>query len=230
MKVITLQIAILIINFFYLSIYAQDFFHQSPDIHKLSTGWQEPGFWRPKWIMERVFTAPDGTIEKVDRVYFKLKPDRTMKICNSRRRTFLEIFRKKDANEEKKKKLFETGDEKTESLVKQFKNKKVDESFFQIDGTWYYADAAPLNFANVKLETREIPKNGNKNSKKELILHDTKCDWGTIDGYCPNFRPGKLYKYKMEAGMPVGRYPVGSFTIKVSPHRPMISKEFLAFQ
>ncbi len=36
---------------------ADEFFHQRPDTHKSSPGWQEPGLWRPKWIVEREFFA-----------------------------------------------------------------------------------------------------------------------------------------------------------------------------
>jgi hypothetical protein len=198
---------------------AEDFFHQAPDQFKLSPGWQEPGFWRPKFIMERVFTSPDGTVESTDRVYFKLKPDRTMKIFRSTGRPFLEIF-KKTTEVEKKKKLFEAGSEESEAFKKQFS-----ESYFEIDGTWWWQDAAPLNQGKVKLETREGRK-----GEMERIRHDVRCDWGTLDSYVPKFREGKLLKYKTEAGIPVGTYPAGTFTIKVSPHRPLVSKEYLAFQ
>lgn len=207
-----------------LSNCADDFFHQAPDQFKLSPGWQEPGFWRPKFIMERVFTSPDGTVESTDRVYFKLKPDRTMKIFRSSGRPFLEIF-KKTTETEKKKKLFEAGSEESEAFKKQFSDQKVDDSYFAIDGTWWWQDAAPLNQGKVKLETRE-----GKRGAMEKIRHDVRCDWGTLDSYVPKFREGKLLKYKMEAGIPVGTYPAGTFTIKVSPHRPLVSKEYLAFQ
>ena len=31
-------------------------------------------------------------------------------------------------------------------------------------------------------------------------------------------------------GISLGTFPVGTFTIRVSPNRPMMSKDFLAFQ
>lgn len=78
--------------------------------------------------------------------------------------------------------------------------------------------------AVVKIETREGPDD-------EIIRHDIRCDWGTMDGYAAKFRRGKILKYKMtEAGVPIGTYQVGTFTIRVSPHRPLISKEYIAFE
>jgi len=108
------------------------------------------------------------------------------------------------------------------------KSKDVKDTFFEVDGTWWWQDAAPLPQGKVKLETRELDK---KDNKKEMIRHDIRCDWGVLDGYAARFRRGKIYKYKMtEAGIPVGTYAVGSFSIKVSPHRPLISKDYMAFQ
>jgi hypothetical protein len=201
------------------------FFHQAPDQHKLTPGWQEPGFWRPKFIMERVFTSPDGTPTHTDRLCFKLKPDRTMKIYRSSNRPLFEMF-KKQTETEKKKKLFESGAEDVTSLKQQFETNKADDSFFDVDGTWWWQDGAPLNQGKVKLETRENKEDG----EREKIRHDVRCDWGTLDGYVPKFREGKILKYKFEAGIPMPNIHAGSFTIKVSPHRPLVSKDFLAFQ
>ena len=65
----------------------------------------------------------------------------------------------------------------------------------------------------------------------EKIRHDCRCDWGKLDGYAPLFRAGKIIKYKMTPnGIPIGTYVAGTFNIKVSPHRPIVSKDFLAFQ
>jgi hypothetical protein len=206
----------------------QDFFHQTPDQYKLSPGWQEPGFWRPKFIMDRVFTSPDGTPEYEDRIYFKLKPDRTMKIYRSSSRPKFELFKKAAEGEKKKKKLFESGDEEVESFEEQYRKQKQeqDDSFFEVDGTWWWQDAAPLNQGRVKLETREEDADG----EPEKILFQTRCDWGTMDSYAPKFREGKISKYKLEAGLPIGSVPAGTFTIRVTPHRPLVSKDFMAFQ
>lgn len=216
------------LSFLALSQCGETFFHQAPDQFKLSPGWQEPGFWRPKFIMERIFTTPEGDIEKVDRVYFKLKPDRTMKIFKTGGRPFLEIGRKTEKSEEqRKKKMFEAGEKKkSDSAMKEFTDQKVDEAYFAIDGTWWWQDAAPLNQGKVKLETRE----GKKGGEIVKIRHDVRCDWGELDSYVPKFREGKLLKYKVERGIPVGTESCGTFTIKVSPHRPMVSKDFMAFQ
>jgi hypothetical protein len=218
---------VLILSFLIVSQCGEDFFHQAPDQFKLSPGWQEPGFWRPKFIMDRVYTDADGNVEKTDRITFKLKPDRTMKIFQSKGRPFLEIFKKSQGGEreEKKRNLFEGGTEEMTSFEKQMKERETDENYFGIDGTWWWQDSAPLAQGKVKLETRE-----GKGEQQEKIRHDVRCDWGQLDSYVPKFREGKLLKYKVEAGIPVGTYPAGTFTIKVSPHRPLVSKEYLAYQ
>ena len=61
--------------------------------------------------------------------------------------------------------------------------------------------------------------------------HECRFRWGKLDGYAPLFREGKIMKYKQSAGgLPLGTRDVGTFIIKVSPHRPIISKDFLAYQ
>jgi len=204
-----------------------DFFHQAADQYKLSPGWQEPGFWRPKFIMERVYVnSADGTPTHTDRVYFKLKPDRTMKVYRSSNRPFFEMFKKQSDTAEKKKKLFESGDEEIGSMKEQYDAQKSDDTFYDVDGTWWWQDGAPLNQGKVVIETRE----GKGSSEREKIRHDVRCDWGILDSYVPKFREGKILKYKVEAGIPISTVNVGTFTIKVSPHRPMVGKDFLAFQ
>ena len=204
-----------------------DLFHQAADQYKLSPGWQEPGFWRPKFIMERVYiNSADGTPTHTDRVYFKLKPDRTMKVYRSNNRPFFEMFKKQSETTEKKKKLFESGDEEIGSMKEQYDAQKSDDTFYDVDGTWWWQDGAPLNQGKVVIETRE----GKGSSEREKIRHDVRCDWGILDSYVPKFREGKILKYKVEAGIPISTVNVGTFTIKVSPHRPMVSKDFLAFQ
>lgn len=135
------------------------------------------------------------------------------------------MFKKQAETVEKKKKLFESGDEDSASLKQQYESNKADDSFFDVDGTWWWQDGAPLNQGKVKLETRELKGA----DEREKIRHDVRCDWGTLDGYVPKFREGKILKYKFEAGIPMAN-DAGTFTIKVSPHRPLVSKDFLAFQ
>jgi len=71
-------------------VFSRDFQHQAQIAHKLVPGWQEPGFWRPKWVMTRFFDDENG--EKIDKVYFKLKSDRTISIFRSKNRPWVEIF------------------------------------------------------------------------------------------------------------------------------------------
>jgi len=225
-----------------------EFHHQAPDQHKLSPGWQEPGLWRPRWVMDRTFDATEeGHPAREDRIYFKLKSDRTMKIVDPRNRPVLEVFKPKTVIE-KKKRLFESEDEQenadgsadgdaqdkvassSSSSTSNRKRTITKESDFdlaseEIDGTWWWQDAAPLKGAKVKLETREGKE------KEERIMHDGFCEWGVLDGYAARFKVGKILKYKMtESGVPLGSQQAGSFILRVNTHRPLVGKEFLAFE
>ena len=190
-------------------------------------GWQEPGFWRSKWVMEREFDSEEDAKQYPTKIYFKMKNDKTIKIFHTQTRPKFELFKPKKLIE-KKKKLFETGEEKVTTAEEHFASRKSKggsgDNNQPIDGVWTWADAAPLNQAKVTIETIE-------GDVKDKIRHDCRCDWGKLDGYAPLFREGKIVKYKLTpGGLPIGQYTAGTFTIKVSPHRPLLSKEFLAFQ
>lgn len=206
--------------------------HMAPDQHKLSPGWQEPGLWRPKWIMFRSFPgdAEKGEEPREDRVYFKLKPDRTMKVYTQQSRPSLEVFKPK-VEREKKKRLFEVPGEAegdsdgAEELQQKAREEEAKLAAEQVEGTWWWQDASPANGGNVKIETREGA------DKQERVRHDGYCEWGTLDGYSAKFKVGKIIKYKMtEAGVPLGTYQAGTFTIRASAHRPLVGKDFLAFE
>ncbi len=222
----------------------------------------EPGLWRPRWIMDRIFVDDDGHEEYRDRLYFKLNIDRTMKIYKSGGRPLLEIGNTKVASprarsrprkrgkgavekKQKGKPLFESDENDEEDLVTQRRKaqeaSKVGnyvEDMDDIDGTWWWADAAPMNYAQVKLETRERSESGSM----EKVRHEVLSDWGNLDSYAFNFRRGKIMKNRGgdenktkglgrgKAPIPLGSEMVGTFGIRVSPHRPMVSKDFLAFQ
>jgi hypothetical protein len=225
--------------------YAQNFFHQSPEQHKLAPGWQEPGLWRPQWIMDRVFYNDDGIEEYRDRLHFNLKIDRTIAIKKSENRRLLEIGKVTSGaagrhasrrgpgggGKEKKKKLFEASDDDTDDVVAKREalketEKPAGDEYYDVDGTWWWQDAAPMNYAKIKLETREVDE---RDGSIEKIRHEVLSDWGNLDGYAFNFRRGKIIKNKGN-GPQIGSKIVGTFTVKVSPHRPMVSKDFLAFQ
>mmetsp|Transcript_19705 Transcript_19705/g.19805 ORF Transcript_19705/g.19805 Transcript_19705/m.19805 type:complete len:241 (-) Transcript_19705:66-788(-) len=219
---------------------AGDFHHQVPDQHKYMPGWQEPGLWRPKWIMDRYFDEKDGVPAHRDRICFRLKSDRTMKFYQSQKRPFLEIT-KADAqrnSDSKKKKLFETSmdGEDSNAPPPPKLTTYLDHEPQDIEGSWHWQPAIPLpNQAKVKLETEETFEETNESIKREKIRHDIRCEWGKLDGYAAKFTRGKILKYRSakgpsKAGVPMGMYQAGTFTIRVSPHRPMIAKDFLAFQ
>jgi len=180
--------------------------------------------------MDRYFDEVDGIPAHKDRICFKLKNDRTMKIYNSKNRKLVEIFKGKtgDDNEDRKSKnIFESAEveDSEKSLANLRLKKKEISSKDEIEGTWWWQDLAPIaNQGKVKLETREGPEG-------EKIRHDINCDWGKIDPYAAKFRKGKILKYKTtESGIPLGTEPVGTFFIRVTPHRPMVAKDFTAFQ
>ena len=203
---------------------AQEYFHQRPDQYKSYPGWQEPGLWRPKWVMDREFQKEDGSIGR-DRIYFKLKSERTVKIFHSKKRPFLE-WRKK-TSEKDKKKLFESGEEELPDTAEQMKTvTEQQEELYNVDGTWWWADESPAPTGKVKIETREGPL-------QERVRHETRCDWGQLDGYAAKFRRGRIYKFKgvkKGSDIPIGQYVAGTFSIRSNVHRPIVSKDFLAFQ
>eukprot|EP00981_Chlorochromonas_danica_P014787 scaffold8807_cov149-Ochromonas_danica.AAC.2 len=55
------------------------------------------------------------------------------------------------------------------------------------------------------------------------------------DEYAAKFRVGEIVKFrglqrKGGEDVPIGAYSVGTFTARVNPHRPLVSKDFSAFQ
>jgi len=132
-----------------------DFLHQRPDQQKSSPGWQEPGLWRPKWIMDREFTSAESKTVTRDRLYLRLKSDRTVKIYSQKSRPFLEWRKKTPKDEEnKKKKLFEETDGASSSEAesnaedaqsKQIKAFKTDqEALYDADGAWFAYYVLPI--------------------------------------------------------------------------------------
>ena len=132
--------------------------------------------------------------------------------------------------EKETKKLFEANDDDSEDMVQQreklkSKDAEQEDDYSDVDGTWWWQDAAPMNYAKVKLETREANE---ETGRSEKVRHEVLSDWGNLDGYAFNFRRGKIIK--ADPTLPVGSKTVGFFSIKVSPHRPLVSKDFMAFQ
>ena len=70
-----------------------------------------------------------GAVIKKDKISFRLKPDRSMKIYSSKSRPRLEIMKRRPEGAEKRKKLFETGDEESVSFDEQRKKQSGDHKF-----------------------------------------------------------------------------------------------------
>ena len=210
---------------------AKEFLHQRPDQHKSYPGWQEPGLWRPKWVMIRNFDATETTPAYTDKLYMKLKPDRTISIQNSRKRPWLQILNKGLSSkvEPTKKSLFESSIEKA-AAAKPSILEEVDEgSMFNTQGTWSFTDETPIPTGSVVIETKEQTKEGTA----IRIRHECRCDWGKLDEYAMKFRRGRIFKYRgaqKGSDIPLGKYKAGTFILKANAQRPLVSKDFQAFQ
>lgn len=222
-----LVLAVLLSIYATLSSSSADFHHQLPDQHKYTQGWQEPGLWRPKWIMDRYFDAREDSPAYRDRICFRLKNDKKVKIIKTSQRPFLEIG-KLNRGDAKKKMLFETPSESNKENEIESSSGASDFEDLPADGKWLWQAATPLpDQAKVKIETFE----GN-----DKISHEARCEWGKLDGYAAKFKRGKISRSRSseitgKAGaLPLGQYHAGSFVIRVSTHRPMVSRDFLAFQ
>lgn len=178
--------------------------------------------------MEREFYATDGSKAYKDKLYLKLKPDRTVYLYSPRKRPLLEMFKKRASQAaENKKSLFETGKEgapdKSEELTSYHEMQK---ELYSAEGSWSFTDETPLPSAKVQIETRE-------GADRSRVRHESRCEWGTIDGYAAKFKRGRIYKFKgVQKGsdIPLGKYVAGTFTIRANAQRPLVSKDFLAFQ
>lgn len=204
--------------------------HSAKDTHKTQVGWQEPGLWRPKFAMDRTFSVPIGSNPKPhnDRIYLRLKNDRTVKLFTTRNRPFLEWRKKAENKKMSSRKLFETNDEDEEEASAKSRRGRGGGSMEREDkdrGTWWWKDLSPLKQGLVKIELKDSVDDG------YVYSHEVYCDWGKLDPYVAKFKRGKILRYRRnEAGLPGKAEEVGAFFMRVSPHRPMLSKEYLAFE
>lgn len=251
-----------------------NFFHQRPNQHKSAPGWQEPGLWRPMWIMDREYSVDQARssnssqkvkseVTKRDRLYLRLTPERTVKFLHHKQRPLVEWYKKpskpagptvQSDSGENRKHLFESGNEEVLQPEQQLRifRAQQEKLYFDVDGTWDMQDETPANSAKIKIETREIENDG-----KVLVrvLHETRCDWGDLDGYAAKFRIGRLCKSTAAAPSDPINQPkqqekssrssadailaaipratmrsVGSFILRANVHRPLVSKDYQAFQ
>mmetsp|Transcript_10619 Transcript_10619/g.17871 ORF Transcript_10619/g.17871 Transcript_10619/m.17871 type:complete len:221 (-) Transcript_10619:115-777(-) len=218
---------IMLVYLFVLGLFAvcmakEDFFHQRPDQHKSYPGWQEPGLWRPRWIMDREFEATETSEASRDRLYFKMKSDRTVEFSNRRTRPWLQLRKSASKRATRSGGDIDMMDRDAElERYERFQNE-----LYNAQGTWSFVDETPRPTGKVTIETRE-------GSKIERVRHEGRCEWGNLDGYAAKFRRGKIYKYKGEqsgSGIPLGKYAAGTFTMRANIHRPLVAKDFISFQ
>ena len=189
------------------------FFHSQQynnDLMKLGEGWMEPGLWRPNFILDRSYLGDgDGKVLS-DRIRIKLRQDKTLRLLNKHSRPKISFlwFGRQATNRD-----IAIDESKQAGLP----------SSNRIDGAWSFKDVMTANYGEVKFDILE--------SDGDRIRHETITRWGQLDGYAAKMRDGIMYKYKFtERGIPLAPVPVGSFSVKVSPHRPILSRNFAPFE
>lgn len=221
------------------------FLHEDLRDHKVQDKWQEPGLWRPMWIIDREFFPIEYESKNLsrsrrnwlsrligfnrrkivrDRMFVKLKPDKTVSVVHESliNRPFLDIFKKpipkKLRNDFKAKKLSK----------KTVVEAAMDESdaFYGANGSWKWEDENPLPSNLLTIETIEGVTD---ESEGVRVNHEVRFDWGTTDEYASLFGRGKITKYK--AGkLAIGAYEAGKFTIRANSRMPVVKKDFQGFQ
>ncbi len=133
-----------------------------------------------------------------------------MKIFHSSRRPILEWKKKsKDANSKDK-------------------SKEVYLNPEEGDGSWSYQADQAINGerARLYLDLLDI-------FTDERVRHEIFGYWGTTDPYSINFSEGSMTRYegvKDGTDIAAGGYFAGRCTMHANGHRPLVSKDFLAFQ
>jgi hypothetical protein len=110
--------------------------------------------------------------------------------------------------------------------------KTFDADYTEVDGTWFLevegdgGTGQSLLSHMLKMEIVE-----GTGDTKETKRHDVRFDYCKLDRYASVFRRGNIFKYVcLVPGVPTDTKLIGTFAISVSPHRPMVSKEYMAFQ
>jgi hypothetical protein len=272
----------------------QPFLHLRPEQHKNFPGWQEPGLWRPKWIMDREFvSAKTGKVVR-DRLFFKLKPDRTVQLFATHKRPWVQMFKRRQSS-----KPSSLSDNEVAVQLDSVEDVKIFKSQLSelqsIDGTWSLEHKSNENSAHVVFELQEEPiHGGHKNilavplrklqkifylgrdkkgdtvdqeTQRQRVRHEVSCTWGAMDGYAAKFQRGTVYRYhgqhisndraqpnlstsraqksaskfplsflfsglgiNKHVSVPLGKYPVGQFYMRANAQRPLVTKDYIAFQ
>jgi hypothetical protein len=201
-----------------------EYLHQSPNVGKTFLGWQEPGFSRPSWILDRTFLDENGNVVKEDRLGLKLKPDRTAYVMKQRNRPLIEYRAKKQVKTQaKKQKIFE---DEAEEEVRKKTVKAEEKKLRSSDGTWWYKDEFPIPTGAFKMDLKE-------EFDDESIRYETKVKYGKLDGYAIKFQTGRIMKFKgisKAQNIPFSATSVGTFIIRANVNRPIVSKDFLAIE
>jgi hypothetical protein len=144
----------LVLSSFVRSTKAADFYHQtSSDFNdepqKISF---EPGFWRPRWIMDREFFGHSGEKTKKDRLYFKMCSDRTIRIFNPSSKKISDLWFKRRQDSKLVADLgLNNSKEWAAAREQQLK------SLFGADGSWSWSSEEISGIAEVRIETKEGP-------------------------------------------------------------------------
>lgn len=219
----------------------EEFFHTSPTEviqEKVKfPGWQEPGLWRPRWFLYRTIIDESNPTKKpkTERFCLKLNSDRTLLAYRLPHRKLIDWRDPKVIEDTKLNDSPAAGLKQPEDMVA------------SRDGTWWWQDNKD-GTGSIKIEVKEkVPKKVKRiNEDGEIIEEEEELGFGNLiryetditfgkvlDPYAIYFENGAVYKYKdarTRAGVPIGTKLIGSFSVAANPQRPLISKDFMAFQ
>jgi hypothetical protein len=128
------------------------YFHQLQENQQYIKGWNEPGLWRPKWIMERRFYATEDEKASTDKVVLRLNNDRSVTVYHQHDKRKFVDFGNGEVKEAKKKlfkkDLFEK-DDPTSGAQRFMRAAKAHRS----DGVWTWETYYPKPRAKVEIGT-----------------------------------------------------------------------------
>jgi hypothetical protein len=231
-----------------------EFFHVLPNnpMQKLNKGWQQPGLMRPKYIVTRRFSeqrcelvegdnsrpkrslfnslfrrVPYGDSDVVpgfaDKVRLRFMEDKSV-LVYGRHRPWVSLAPFVDPRVS------------AAYTLASFLHNNQDQGRLNgmseiLDGAWDCRSAFDAGRPDLQFD---IHQHASPNRRREHHFSTVSWDDSQVDDMAATIMPGRIFTYQLNSwrGMPVpaGYKQIGSFSVKFSPHRPMVSKEFQAFQ
>jgi hypothetical protein len=117
----------------------------------------------------------------------------------------------------------------TEELLEEVEIKKLLEKkqLYNVDGTFSSELDSPT-WMRLKADVKEH----DKDHREIRTRYELSYTWGKIDPMAQKFSLGRIYRFpdKRDTFKRVGAYLAGVISVTANPHRPVIGKDFLAFQ